>query len=66
MTTPELPSIEETVTERVGGFELVFRELAKNRVAAWGLRAIVLLVLVAVAAPLISSNQPFVYRAASG
>jgi peptide/nickel transport system permease protein len=66
MTTPELPSIEETVTERVGGFELVFRELAKNRVAAWGLRAIVLLVLVAVAAPLISSNQPFVYRTASG
>ena len=66
MTTPELPSIEETVTERVGGFALVWRELEKNRVAVWGLRAIALLVVLAVAAPLLSSNQPFVYRDASG
>lgn len=66
MTTPELPSIEETVTERVGGFALVWRELEKNRVAVWGLRAITLLVVLAVAAPLLSSNQPFVYRDASG
>jgi peptide/nickel transport system permease protein len=66
MTTPELPTIEETVTERVGGFELVARELARNRIAAWGLRAIALLVVLAVAAPLISSNQPFVYRNAHG
>jgi peptide/nickel transport system permease protein len=66
MTTPELPTIEETVTERVGGFELVARELARNRIAAWGLRAIALLVVLAVAAPLISSNQPFVYRDAQG
>ncbi len=66
MTTPELPSIEETVTERVGGFALVLRELEKNRVAIWGLRAIALLIVLAVAAPLLSSNQPFVYRDASG
>jgi peptide/nickel transport system permease protein len=66
MTTPELPSIEETVTERVGGFALVWRELEKNRVAVWGLRAIALLVVLAVFAPLLSSNQPFVYRDASG
>ena len=66
MTTPELPSIEETVTERVGGFALVWRELEKNRVAVWGLRAIALLVVLAVTAPLLSSNQPFVYRDASG
>jgi peptide/nickel transport system permease protein len=66
MTTPELPSLEETVTERVGGFELVVRELEKNRVAAFGLRAIALLVVLAVGAPLISSNQPLVYRDASG
>jgi peptide/nickel transport system permease protein len=66
MTTPELPAIEETVTERIGGFELVLRELERNRIATWGLRAIVLLVVLAVAAPLVSSNQPFVYRDASG
>ncbi|HEX6271483.1 MAG TPA: ABC transporter permease [Polyangiaceae bacterium] len=66
MTTPDLPSLEETVTERVGGFELVVRELRKNRVAAFGLRAIALLVVLAVSAPLISSNQPFVYRDATG
>ena len=66
MTTPELPSLEETVTERVGGFELVVRELRKNRVAAFGLRAIAFLVVLAVSAPLISSNQPFVYRDATG
>src|SRR5262245_35741561 len=66
MTTPELPSIEETVAERVGGFALVWRELEKNRVAVWGLRAIALLIVLAVAAPLLSSNQPFVYRDASG
>lgn len=66
MTTPDLPSLEETVTERVGGFELVVRELRKNRVAAFGVRAIALLVVLAVSAPLISSNQPFVYRDATG
>ena len=66
MTTPELPSIEETVTERVGGFALVWRELEKNRVAVWGIRAIALLVVLAIGAPLLSSNQPFVYGDASG
>jgi peptide/nickel transport system permease protein len=66
MTTPAMPAIEEAVTERVGGFELVWRELRKNRVAVWGIRAISALVALAVAAPVLSSNQPFVYRDASG
>jgi peptide/nickel transport system permease protein len=66
MTTPELPGIEETVTERVGGWALVRRELEKNRVAVWGMRAIALLVALAITAPLLSSNQPFLYRDASG
>ena len=66
MTIPELPGIEETVTERVGGWALVRRELEKNRVAVWGLRAIALLVVLAIGAPLLSSNQPFLYRDARG
>jgi peptide/nickel transport system permease protein len=66
MTIPELPGIEEAVTERVGGWVLVRRELEKNRVAVWGLRAIALLVVLAITAPLLSSNQPFLYRDARG
>ena len=66
MMTPEMPPVAENVVERAGALELALRELSKNRIAVFGLRAIVLLVVVAVAAPLLSSNQPFVYRDASG
>jgi peptide/nickel transport system permease protein len=66
MTIPELPPAEPAATERTGGFELAWRELRKSRVAVFGLRAIALLVVLAVTAPLLSSNQPFVYRDASG
>jgi peptide/nickel transport system permease protein len=66
MTVPELPGVDEAATERIGGFALVLRELEKNRVAVWGLRAIALLVVLAVTAPVLSSNQPFVWRDATG
>jgi len=66
MTVPELPPVEEAATERIGGFALALRELQKNRVAVWGMRAIALLVGLAITAPLLSSNQPFVYRDAHG
>jgi peptide/nickel transport system permease protein len=65
MTVPELPPVEEAATERIGGFALALRELEKNRVAVWGMRAIALLVVLAVTAPVISSNQPFVWRDAT-
>ena len=66
MTTPEMPPRAEAAAERVGALELALRELEKNRVAVFGLRAIALLLVLAVTAPLLSSNQPFVYRDASG
>jgi peptide/nickel transport system permease protein len=66
MTVPELPPVDDIATERIGGFALALRELEKNRVAVWGLRAIALLVALAVTAPALSSNQPFVWRDATG
>ena len=66
MTVPELPPVDDTATERIGGFALALRELEKNRVAVWGLRAIALLVVLAVTAPVLSSNQPFVWRDTTG
>lgn len=42
-------------------FDIVWRQFQKNRPAVWALRLFVPLVLVAIFAPLIASNQPLVY-----
>lgn len=54
------------VAERISYSTLVFRELRKNRIALTGLWAIGLLFALGVYAPLLSLNQPFVLRDASG
>ncbi|HEY3500161.1 MAG TPA: ABC transporter permease, partial [Polyangiaceae bacterium] len=45
---------------------LVFRELRKNRAAVWGLWSIGGLFLIALTAPVLSSNQPFLYDDGGG
>ncbi|HEX5101409.1 MAG TPA: ABC transporter permease [Polyangiaceae bacterium] len=51
---------------RTSYYTLVARELEKNRLAMLGLKAVVGLVALAIGAPLIASNQPFVLHDASG
>jgi len=51
---------------RTSYLSLVVRELKKDRLAMLGLKAVVGLVALAVGAPLIASNQPFVLHEASG
>lgn len=51
---------------RVSYFSLVWRELRRDRIAVFGIRAILVLVVLAVGAPLLSSNQPFFYHDARG
>jgi peptide/nickel transport system permease protein len=58
----ELPA----AAARTSYFSLVWKELAKDRLAMFGLWAVVGLVAVAVGAPLLVSNQPFLLRDASG
>ncbi len=60
MTAAELPA------RRVSYFTLVWRELRRDRLAVFGIRAILVLVVLAVGAPLLSSNQPFFYHDARG
>ena len=50
--------------ESYGG--LVWRELRKNRTAVWGLWSISALLVIAVWAPVVSSNQPFLYDDGTG
>ena len=59
----ELPAAP---TARTSYFALVWKELRKDRLAVFGLWAVGGLVAVAVAAPLLVSNQPFLLRDASG
>lgn len=75
MTTPELPPaasapvppLAAAPDERSAGFfTLAARELKKNRLAVLGLWAILALFLLAVYAPVLSQNQPFLYRDARG
>jgi peptide/nickel transport system permease protein len=56
--TPEPPALSQA--------RAVLRRLAKNRVAIGGLYAVVGLVLLAVAAPLIALNQPFYWNTGQG
>lgn len=59
-------ALDAPVVRRASYFSLVWRELARDRLAVFGIRAIVVLVVLAVGAPLLSSNQPFWYRDAHG
>ncbi|HEV8551548.1 MAG TPA: ABC transporter permease, partial [Polyangiaceae bacterium] len=52
--------------QRTSYSTLVWRELRRDRLAVWGLWAVVALVGLAVCAPLLASNQPFLLRDASG
>lgn len=52
--------------ERASYWGMVWHELGKNRLASAGLWCILVLFVVAVCAPLISLNQPFVYRSDDG
>lgn len=61
-----LPESKQPPAARVGYFTLVVRELKKNRIAMFGVYAVLGLVILAVYAPLLCSNQPFLYRDASG
>jgi len=51
---------------RISYFTLVWRELKKDRVAVVGLWAVLGLVVLAVGAPLLSQDQPFLYCDAGG
>jgi len=51
---------------RTSYYSLVLRELQKDRLAMLGLKAVIGLVILAVGAPLLVSNQPFLLRDASG
>jgi peptide/nickel transport system permease protein len=59
-------SPETSEPARIGYFTLVLRELKKNRIAVFGVYAVLGLVVVAVYAPVLCSNQPFLYRDARG
>jgi peptide/nickel transport system permease protein len=60
------PPESSEAAARIGYFTLVVRELKKNRLAVFGVYAVLGLLVLAVYAPLLCSNQPFVYRDASG
>lgn len=70
MKSAPLPLPEEAeipaVATRVSYFSLVFQELKKNRIAVLGLWSIAGLFALAVYAPLISLNQPFLFRGEQG
>jgi peptide/nickel transport system permease protein len=51
---------------RTSYYSLVARELQKDRLAMFGLKAVVGLVALAIGAPLLVSNQPFLLHDASG
>jgi peptide/nickel transport system permease protein len=59
-------ALDAPAVRRVTYFSLVWRELRRDRLAVFGIRAIVVLIVLAVGAPLLSSNQPFYYRDAHG
>jgi peptide/nickel transport system permease protein len=46
--------------------DIVWRQFQKNRAAAWALRVFIPLVLIAIFAPLIASNQPLIYFDSDG
>jgi len=64
MTAPEgtETAIVPEPTARVGHWSLVFREFRRSRLAILGMWAIFGLIALAVFAPVLSLNQPFVYR----
>ena len=53
-------------TRRISYFTLVWRELKKDRIAVAGLWAVALLVVLAVGAPVLSQDQPFLYCDGAG
>lgn len=64
--SPNGPETNDDRVERASYWGLVWKELQKKREAMIGLWCIAILFVVAVSAPLISLNQPFVYRGGSG
>jgi peptide/nickel transport system permease protein len=70
MSTPAAPAPAPPVVRSdepsPGFFTLTGRELRKNRLAVVGLWAILGLFLLAVYAPVLAQNQPFLYRDGSG
>jgi len=66
-STPDLaPTPASSPVERSSYWALVWLELSRNRIAVTGLVAIGALFVIAVYAPLISLNQPFVWDAGAG
>ena len=68
MSTPTAPPAAKAAEDErsAGFFALAARELRKNRLAVLGLWAILGLFLLAVFAPVLAQNQPFLYRDDSG
>ena len=62
---PHIPA-PEPAAERISYGSLVAAQLRKNRLAVFGLRAIAVLVALAVYAPLVTLDQPLVWRDAEG
>jgi peptide/nickel transport system permease protein len=60
------PAVPRPDERSPGFFTLTGRELRKNRLAVLGLWAVLGLFLLAVYAPVLAQNQPFLYRDASG
>jgi peptide/nickel transport system permease protein len=61
MNAPLTPDVQRT-----SYFSLVWRELQKDKVAVFGLWAVLALAALAIFAPLIATNQPFLLRDADG
>jgi peptide/nickel transport system permease protein len=59
-------ALDAPAARRVSYFSLVWRELRRDRLAVFGIRAIGVLAVLAVGAPLLSSNQPFWFHDAHG
>lgn len=59
-------SLDAPAARRASYFSLVWAELKRDRLAVFGIWAVLVLVALALGAPLVSSNQPFYFRDAHG
>ncbi len=65
-TNSQILAAEETIAPRVSYWTIVWAQFRKNPVAIFGMWAVVGLFLLAIYAPLIALDQPFVLRTAEG
>ena len=70
VATPEIDAEVEALVEeeslRVSYWSVVWEQLRKKRTAVWGMWSIVVLIAIAVYAPLLSLGQPLLWTTAAG